>query len=519
MALTRRARTAVASALVLGVLASPTLAGADRADGRRPLPSVARRPPRPTQVPATDPDFVDVPLPTNPISPSVADVPAESAELDAADGALRAAEGRRDDAIAERDRLRRRITDLADERVATVDELARRRADEEQRGLERAVAVELHAQRIADVERAQGVVDRAEAAVERARDALRELLIANYMSESTSISDVGALLSGQGGVNDALVRLSLGESSLAARVQDVEDRLDDLADAEAARGRAEDARDRAKAARDEAEQAERDAIAAREGTEQHILDIDAESEATVADEAAAVEDVAAKEGGVLLALVEVAPARLRADVVGDGIDFPLVALDAWLKAAAGAPCRVEWWMLAGISKIEGNHGTYGGGRLGARGYPTTRIIGPRLDGTNGNALIRRHRRRALRRRPGARPRRRPHAVHPLHLGRLGPRRRRRRRPRPAHLLRRHRRGRGLPVRRPVRPHRRGPAAGRLLLLQPLAGLREQGPGRGPGLPGRPPGPAPPGRDPSGARSRRGAARTLTAGPAVSGPAR
>lgn len=389
MALTPRARTVVASALVIGVLAAPTLGGAGptvpRAGG---LPTVSSAfSPAPTQAPGADPDFVDIPLPTNPISPSVADIPVESRELAAVDDAVDAAEGRLDDAIAERDGLRRHIADLAAERVETVDLLARRRVEEAERGLERAAAVELHTRRIADVTRAQAVVDRADVAVEQARDALRDLVIANYMSESSTISDMGTVLSGQAGVNDALVRLSLGESSLAARARDIEDRLDDLDDAEAARDRAEDIRDRARAARDEAEEAERAAIAAREGTEQRIRDIDAESEATIGEEADAVEEVGRREGDVLVTLAEVAPARLRADVTVDGADFPLVALDAWLKAAAGAPCRVEWWMLAGISKIEGNHGTYGGGRLGARGYPTTRIIGPALDGTNGNALI------------------------------------------------------------------------------------------------------------------------------------
>ncbi|MGI8939258.1 MAG: hypothetical protein ACR2JF_13805 [Iamia sp.] len=387
----RRARRALLTAVVAAALLSPSpgaaaAAPSDRAPNARPattLPSGFL----PAQVPATDPEFVDVPLPTNPISLSLLDVAAESAELESADDALEGTEDRRDGAIAEQDRLRRHLVDLADERVETVDLLAQRRADEEQRGIERLVAVEFHAQRVRDVEEAQGTVRRAQRAVAKAQDALRELLIANYMSESSNISDISAVLSGQSGVNDALVRLSLGESSIAARVADIEDRLADLRDTEAALDRAEAARDAAARERDRAQQAERDAVAAREGTEQHIRDIDAESERTVREEADAVAEVGRREVDVLVARAEVTPARLRADVVGDGLDFQLVALDAWLKAAASADCKVEWWMLAAISKIEGRHGTFGGGQLGARGYPTARIIGPALNGTNGNANI------------------------------------------------------------------------------------------------------------------------------------
>ncbi|WCO69019.1 lytic murein transglycosylase [Iamia majanohamensis] len=372
---------AVTAALVP---AAPVLA--ERAGDLRPAAAAPDRTPA-AQVPATDPDFVDEPLPTNPISPAVADIRVESAELDAVGDVVDAAQGRLDGAVGERDDLRAHIADLARERVETVDLLARRRDEEAQRGVEKVAAQGVLADRQDALDAAEEVVDEAEAAVARARDALRQLVVANYMSQGTTISDIGTVLSGQGGINDALVRLSLGESSLAARARDIDERQADLADAEDDRDAAAAARDRARAALDRAEQAERDAIAAREGTEQRIRDIDDETRRTQEAEVAAVADVAAKEAGLLQAQADVAPARLRADVVGDGIDFPLVALDAWLKAAAGAPCRVEWWMLAGISKVEGRHGTFGGGQLGARGYPTTRIIGPPLDGTGGNARI------------------------------------------------------------------------------------------------------------------------------------
>lgn len=326
-----------------------------------------------TQTPGTDPAFDDTPLATNPVSPSLLALRVESSEVAAADDTLLAAEVDRDDAIDLRDDLRRRIIDLQGDREAAVALLAQRRIDERARGEERVEAVALHRRRVQEADRALRIL-------ERARDALRELLVANYMSESSTVSDIGTVLSGQGGVNDALVRLSLGESSVAARADDVDEALDD-------RRAAIDARTRARDARRRAEQAERDAVAARQGTEQQIRDIEADAVRTRAEEADSVEALGRREAAVLEAQVGLTPPRLRADVVGAGLDFQLVALDAWVKAAASAPCRVEWWMLAGISKIEGRHGTFGGGRLGARGYPTTRIIGPQLDGSGDFARI------------------------------------------------------------------------------------------------------------------------------------
>ncbi|MBA2497734.1 MAG: lytic murein transglycosylase [Acidimicrobiia bacterium] len=50
-------------------------------------------------------------------------------------------------------------------------------------------------------------------------------------------------------------------------------------------------------------------------------------------------------------------------------------------------CGVPWWALAGISRIEGRHGTFGGSEVDAAGNTTVRIIGIPLDGTNNTALI------------------------------------------------------------------------------------------------------------------------------------
>jgi membrane-bound lytic murein transglycosylase B len=86
----------------------------------------------------------------------------------------------------------------------------------------------------------------------------------------------------------------------------------------------------------------------------------------------------------------VGDARLTSDV--RGADFPLVALDAYYRAAkrlAGeAPaCRIRWSLLAGIGKTESGHGTFRGATLDAAGAVTRAIIGIPLDGTDGTARI------------------------------------------------------------------------------------------------------------------------------------
>lgn len=68
-----------------------------------------------------------------------------------------------------------------------------------------------------------------------------------------------------------------------------------------------------------------------------------------------------------------------------GTDIPLVALNAYVVAerrlAEERPeCGIEWWMLAGIGKIESFHGHFGNSTLNANGHTTEAIRGPALDG-------------------------------------------------------------------------------------------------------------------------------------------
>ena len=65
--------------------------------------------------------------------------------------------------------------------------------------------------------------------------------------------------------------------------------------------------------------------------------------------------------------------------------IPTVALNAYRVAAArlgGAKpqCGIDWSLLAGIGRVESNHGRFGGATLNADGTSTPEIRGPALDG-------------------------------------------------------------------------------------------------------------------------------------------
>jgi membrane-bound lytic murein transglycosylase B len=84
-----------------------------------------------------------------------------------------------------------------------------------------------------------------------------------------------------------------------------------------------------------------------------------------------------------------------AGVVPDGGDraIPALALRAYREAAAWAAgfdpeCRLSWAVLAGIGRIESNHGLFGGPatRFSAAGTISPRITGPPLDGRGVAAI-------------------------------------------------------------------------------------------------------------------------------------
>jgi membrane-bound lytic murein transglycosylase B len=138
---------------------------------------------------------------------------------------------------------------------------------------------------------------------------------------------------------------------------------------------AEDAADEVDRASDRLDDAQLERLEVRDRT----VEVTSERERAAADEVARTAEVAERA---------VERDRARATSLVRGVDFSLVALDAYHRAAAGmAACGIEWWALAGISRVEGHHGTYGGAELLADGDLSRPIIGIPLTGAAGTARI------------------------------------------------------------------------------------------------------------------------------------
>jgi membrane-bound lytic murein transglycosylase B len=82
---------------------------------------------------------------------------------------------------------------------------------------------------------------------------------------------------------------------------------------------------------------------------------------------------------------------LASGLVSNGI--PVRVLQSYLAAASvmsrrQASCHLSWSLLAGIGRVESDHGRHGGNRIGRDGLVRPGIYGPRLDGSAGTAVIR-----------------------------------------------------------------------------------------------------------------------------------
>ncbi|MEY2422904.1 MAG: hypothetical protein QOI95_2971 [Acidimicrobiaceae bacterium] len=124
-------------------------------------------------------------------------------------------------------------------------------------------------------------------------------------------------------------------------------------------------------------------LVARTSGRQRMAIVQAEHDKAAADEAQLTADLIKQQDNL-------ERARITATVVGE--DFALVALDAYWKAALAMvtddpDCGIPWWALAGITRSESRHGTYGGARLLANGDVDRVILGIPLDGTNNTAVI------------------------------------------------------------------------------------------------------------------------------------
>ena len=109
-----------------------------------------------------------------------------------------------------------------------------------------------------------------------------------------------------------------------------------------------------------------------------------------ADGAAAAADADAAQAALVLADRQ-ALYTLTSDAVSSpGTDLPRMVLDAYQRAALAeraTGCKISWWVLAGIGKVESNQGRTHHSHLSPNGDILPRILGPALDGTNGTQLV------------------------------------------------------------------------------------------------------------------------------------
>lgn len=96
--------------------------------------------------------------------------------------------------------------------------------------------------------------------------------------------------------------------------------------------------------------------------------------------------------GALLALPFLVLAASPSDAFHDPTtaatdDIPLAYLAVYQDAAATRCPSLPWSVLAGIGKVESDHGRLDDGRLQADGSVQPAIIGPPLNGTNGTSRI------------------------------------------------------------------------------------------------------------------------------------
>lgn len=219
-------------------------------------------------------------------------------------------------------------------------------------------------------------LERAEAALTAARarraavasrldavsNAIADLGVALYLSGGSAARIDAALTAEQPSINDMDQRHVLGDASLDVL----------LGERAAYEARVDEAETRI----EEATALLRDLRTARR-------DLEAELPAAQHREATAAPAVGDER-------VRYEEARVLAKVIG--VEFPLVALDAYYRAARSITtddpgCGVRWWAIAGISRVEGHHGTYGGAALDKLGDATKRIIGIQLNGTNNTRVI------------------------------------------------------------------------------------------------------------------------------------
>lgn len=121
-----------------------------------------------------------------------------------------------------------------------------------------------------------------------------------------------------------------------------------------------------------------------------LVALDAGEASLVLSHDTATADLAIAQDAIGPAIDAVRSTRRQASV--PGIDISVVALDAYLRAettlAEALPaCRLEWWMIAGVGRVESRHGELGARSINADGRPNRPIIGIPLDGRPGVRAI------------------------------------------------------------------------------------------------------------------------------------
>lgn len=326
-----RRRFLLVAAVALALLGPSLPAAASRADApARPTGSAAPVRPAARPMAPVSPDLAGLP----PISRQLADVAVSGQAVEAALARYETAEGQ--------------LTD-AQSRRASLD-----RSSAPARAQQRRIEAELAAARA-----------REQAARSRLDDlsaAIAQLGVDLFVRGGSAARIDAALVAEQPSINDEDRREVLGSASLDVL----------LAEQAAYRARAEEAAARAEALDAALRSLHDDATTLAAGRAPAVS-----AEVAAAGEVA--EHRAAYETARVLGLV-------------DGVDFSLVALDAYHRAAAGLAtdepaCGLRWWALAGISRVEGRHGTYGGASLDERGDTTKRIIGIQLNGANDTRVV------------------------------------------------------------------------------------------------------------------------------------
>ena len=131
-------------------------------------------------------------------------------------------------------------------------------------------------------------------------------------------------------------------------------------------------------------------VSASTGSDDELQEVDAVT-STERPEANALSRGAPEGAVVLPALpVQVARPQPATPAVISGLadnGIPNVALNAYRVAAARLAsalpsCGIDWSLLAGIGRVESNHGRYGGAVLNADGAARPKILGPALNGVD-----------------------------------------------------------------------------------------------------------------------------------------